>query len=150
MRFLLIMKGDPPQDPANAPRSAASTDEAIAAMVAWNQDLTRAGVLLADAGLYPSWTGTRVHYTGGRGTTPRVVDGPFAESKEVIAGFSLIEVASREEAIEWARRCPVNLFLPEGLEGEGIEIRQVAEIPTEASADEMVAAVKSTLSSYSA
>jgi hypothetical protein len=148
MRFLLMMKGDPPQDPATAAPSAVSTDEAITAMVAWNQELSRAGVLLADAGLYPSWTGSRVHYTGGRGTTPTVVDGPFSESKEVIAGFSLIEVASREEAIEWAKRCPVNLFMPEGLEGEGIEIRQVAEIPTEASPEEMVAAVKSTLDTY--
>jgi len=83
----------------------------------YDQDMTKAGVLLAEEGLHPSSKGTRLRVSGGKRV---ITDGPFTEAKEVIAGFWIIQVKSKEEAIEWAKRCP----LPEnGL----IEIRQVFE-----------------------
>jgi hypothetical protein len=96
----------------------------------FEEELRRAGVLLAREGLHPSWTGTRimVNAAGRR----RVLDGPFSESKETIAGFYLIEVKSREEAIEWASRCPVDLAIKlfGGPDSEAeLEVRQVGDLP---------------------
>jgi hypothetical protein len=91
--------------------------ELFTAMAKYNEDLAKAGVLLALEGLHPSSKGARVKFSGGKQT---VVDGPFTETKELIAGFWLIDVKSREEAIEWTKRCPAPF------KGEAeIEVRQV-------------------------
>ncbi|MNT50954.1 YCII-related domain protein [compost metagenome] len=87
-------------------------------MMAFNESLQKAGVLIGCEGLHPPSMGARVSFPGGK---PKVVDGPFAEAKEVLGGYWLIDVASRAEAIEWASRCP-------GSENEVIEIRQVQEL----------------------
>jgi len=100
------------------------SQELINAMMKYNEELVNAGVLLAADGLHPSSNGVRIAFPfpGGQ---PKVTDGPFTEAKELIAGFTLIEVRSREEAIEWAMRMPD----PHGY-GEGeIELRQVFEAP---------------------
>lgn len=118
MRFMLILKGDPGADDT-------PDEKLIGAMIKFNEEMVNAGVLLAAEGLHPSAVGSRVEYANGKRT---VVDGPFTESKELIAGFYLIQVKSKEEAIEWARRCPVEYApIPEG-ETAVIEIRQVAEV----------------------
>jgi hypothetical protein len=90
----------------------------VEAMMKYNEDLAKAGVLLALDGLHPPSTGARVTFEGGR---PKVTDGPFAEAKEVLGGYWMINVGSRAEAIEWATRCPAS-------ENEIIEIRQVQEM----------------------
>lgn len=118
MRFMLMLKGDPPAD-------SQPSAEIIDAMVTFNQELQKAGVLLAAEGLHPSATGSKIVFSGGGKRA--VIDGPFAESKELIAGFYLIQVRSKEEALEWAARCPIEVALPPGVEGE-IEVRQVAEV----------------------
>jgi hypothetical protein len=92
--------------------------EAVEAMTKYNEELTKAGVLLALDGLHPSSAGVRVSFPGGK---PTVTDGPFAEAKEVIGGYWLIDVESKEEAIEWAKRVPV-------AEGPVIEVRQIFEM----------------------
>jgi hypothetical protein len=97
------------------------SNELIAAMTRYNEELMKAGVLLDLSGLQASSKGARVRFSGGKTT---VVDGPFAETKELIAGYWIIQVKSREEAIEWARRAPNP---HEGGEGE-IEIRQFFEM----------------------
>src|SRR5687767_1265467 len=107
MRFMLMMKGDPPAetpaaDGADRPANEAFVAEIVRAMRAYSGELRKAGVLLDEGGLYPSWTAKGIHFASG--ATPRVVDGPFTESKEVIAGYYLIEVSSEAEAIEWAKR----------------------------------------------
>jgi hypothetical protein len=109
-------------------------------MRAWDDEMRKAGVLLASEGLVPSWSSKGVVFSG-RGRRPRVVDGPFAEAKEVVAGFTIIDVSSEDEAIEWATRCPVDLFLQPGQEFLGVEVRRIGEIPQEASEDEATAAV---------
>jgi hypothetical protein len=96
-------------------------DNLIAAMTKYNEQMAKAGILLDLAGLQPSSKGARIKFSGGR---PTVVDGPFAETKELIAGYWLIQVKSKEEAIDWAKRCPGPHG--EGVEGE-IELRQVFE-----------------------
>jgi hypothetical protein len=117
MRFMLLYKGDPPAD-------ATPSTELIEAMLRFDEELAKAGVLLAAEGLHPSGAaGWRVVYKAGKRT---VVDGPFAESKELVAGFNLIEVKSKEEAIEWASRVPVE-YAVEGDQEAVIEVRQVAE-----------------------
>ena len=114
MRFMLLMipKGYEEAAPGTMPDAAA-----VAAMMKYNEDLQKAGVLLALDGLHPPSMGARVSFAGGR---PRVTDGPFSEAKEVLGGYWMIQVKSREEAIEWAKRCP-------GSDNEVIEIRQVQE-----------------------
>ena len=92
--------------------------DAVAAMMKYNEALKQAGVLIALDGLHPPSMGARVSFTGGK---PVVTDGPFAESKEVLGGYWMIEVKSREEAIAWAKRCPAS-------PNEVIEIRQVQEM----------------------
>jgi len=115
MRVMVIVKG------TQASESGAPPDEAILAeMGRFNEELVRAGVLLAGEGLQPSSRGVRVRYSGSEMT---VIDGPFTEAKELVAGFWLWQVRSLDEAIAWARRCPNPM---PGSEGE-IEIRPVME-----------------------
>ena len=114
MRYMLMMipKG------YESAKSGAQPDPAqVAAMMRYNESLQRAGVLLAIDSLHPPASGARVHFDGGRA---RIVDGPFAEAKEVLGGYWLIQAKSREEAIAWAARCPAG-------DDELIEVRQVHE-----------------------
>ena len=112
MRFIILVKAD------QASESGALPDEkALAEMSEFNQELVKAGVLLAGEGLQPSSKGTRVKFSGGRRT---VVEGPFAAPKELIAGFWLWQVSSMAEAIEWVKRAPFE-------DGAEVEIRQVLE-----------------------
>ena len=116
MRFMMIVKASKESEAGMMPPA-----ELMEAMGRFNEELVKAGVLLAGEGLQPSSKGARVRFSGGRRT---VIDGPFAETKELIAGFWLLQVKSKEEAIEWAKRCPA----PHG-EGNDteLEIRQVFE-----------------------
>lgn len=116
MRFMLLVKASQESEAGVLP-----SRELMGAMAEFNQEMLKAGVLLAGEGLQPSSKGARVRFSGGRTT---VIDGPFTETKELIAGYWLIQVRSREEAIEWVRRCPAPMG--EGAEAE-IEIRQVFE-----------------------
>ena len=99
MRFMIIRKAD-----ADTEASVMPTQELVTAMMKFNEEMVDAGVMTGGDGLKPSSAGARVSFSRGR---PTVVDGPFAEAKELIAGFTLINVASRDEAIEWAKRWPV-------------------------------------------
>lgn len=101
---------------ADSEASVLPTEQELAAMGAYNEELVKAGVMLAGEGLQPSTKGARVRFSGDRRS---VLDGPFTETKELIAGFWIIQVGSQDEAIEWARRIPF-------AEGE-VEIRQVFE-----------------------
>lgn len=115
MRFMIIVKATKDSEAGILP-----SQELVDAMVKYNEELVKAGVLLAAEGLHPSSSGIRITYPV-PGEKPKIVDGPFTEAKEMIAGFTLIEVKSREEAIEWVMRMPD----PHGF-GEGeIELRQV-------------------------
>jgi hypothetical protein len=114
MRFMMLMI---PKGYEQAKPDAMPSPEAVSAMMKYNQDLQKAGVLLALDGLHPPSTGARVSFAGGK---PNVTDGPFPEAKEVVGGYWMIQVKSRAEAIEWAKRCP-------GSPNETIEIRQVQE-----------------------
>ena len=117
MRFMLLVKGDP--KPGQLP-----SDEIIAAMGRYNEELAKAGVLLDLSGLHPSANGARVRFSRGKRT---VIDGPFAESKELVAGYWIIDVKSKEDAIEWAKRAPMDAS--DEFEGDPeIEIRQVFEL----------------------
>ena len=115
MRFMMLMipKGYESAEPGAMPDA-----EAVAAMMKYNEALQQAGVLLALDGLHPPSMGARVSFGGGK---PVVTDGPFAEAKEVLGGYWMIDVGSKEEAIAWAKRCP-------GSQNEVIEIRQVQEM----------------------
>ena len=115
MRFMVIVKADKSSEAGALPDEKILTE-----MGAYNEQLAKAGVLLAAEGLQASSKGARVRFSGTKRT---VIDGPFSETKELIAGFWLIQVKSKEEAIEWVKRCP-NPF--PGKESE-IEIRQVFE-----------------------
>jgi len=117
MRFMMIVKASKDSEAGKMP-----SEEILSAMGKYNEELMKAGVLLDLAGLRPSSTGARIKLSGGKRT---VVDGPFTETKELIAGYWIIQVKSREEAIEWAKRVP-NLR-GEGQEGE-IELRQFFEL----------------------
>jgi hypothetical protein len=113
MRFMMLLPA-----PAQAlEECAVPPAEIVRPMRKFNEEMAKAGVVLAAEGLHPSSRGTRIRVSGGKRV---VIDGPFTEAKELIAGFWIIQVKSKEEAIEWARRCP----LPEG---GLIEIRQVFE-----------------------
>jgi hypothetical protein len=119
MRFMIIVKSCPAFEAEVTP---AAPEELMAEMAAYHEELMRAGVLLDGSGLHPSRTGWRVHY-GPEGK--RIVDGPFAEAKELIAGYTLIQVRNREEALEWSRRFPN----PAGRGMEAvIELRQLIEL----------------------
>jgi hypothetical protein len=115
MRFMVIVKAD-----KNSEAGIMPSEQLLAEMGRFNEELAEAGVLLAAEGLQPSSKGARVKFSGGKRI---VTDGPFAEAKELIAGFWLWEVKSKEEAIEWVKRCPNPM--PD-TEAE-IEIRQVFE-----------------------
>jgi len=114
MRFMLLVKASPESEAGVMP-----SEEMFAEMGRFNEEMVNAGVMLAGEGLHPSSRGARVRFSGKNRT---VIDGPFAETKELVAGFWLIDVKSREEAIEWVKRCP-NPMLSES----EIEIRQVFE-----------------------
>ncbi|MGH2733898.1 MAG: YciI family protein [Actinomycetota bacterium] len=114
MRFMVIVKAD-----KNTEAGVLPSKELLTEMGKYNEELAKAGVLLAGEGLHPSSKGARVRFSGKKRT---VIDGPFTKAKELIAGFWLIQVKSKEEAIEWVKRAPN----PPGEESE-IEIRQVFE-----------------------
>ena len=115
MRFMMLMipKGYEQAAPGAMPEA-----ERVAAMMKYNEALQKAGVLLSLDGLHPPSMGARVSFSGGE---PMVTDGPFAEAKEVLGGYWMIDVGSREEAIAWAKRCPAS-------DNEIIEVRQVQEL----------------------
>jgi len=114
MRVMVMVKATPESEAGKMPST-----ELLAAMGKFNEELVEAGVMLAGEGLHPSAKGKRVHFAG---DTRRVIDGPFAESKELVAGFWLWQVKSMDEAVEWVRRCP------NPMEGESeIEIRPLFE-----------------------
>ena len=115
MRFMMLMI---PKGYEKAKPGAVPDAKAVGAMMKYNQALQKAGVLLALDGLHPPSMGTRVTFSAGK---PRVTDGPFTEAKEVIGGYWMIQVKSKEEAVQWASRCP-------GSDNETIEIRQVQEM----------------------
>ena len=112
MRFMLIVKAD-----QNSEAGVMPSQELLAEMGKYNEELVKAGVLLAGEGLHPSSKGARVRFDGSKRA---VIDGPFSETKELAAGFWLIQVKSLEEAVEWVKRVPF-------ANGEEIEIRQVFE-----------------------
>src|SRR5438067_8625888 len=117
MRFMMIVKAKKDSEAGKLP-----SEELLAAMGKYNEELMKAGVLVDLSGLQPSSKGARIRYSGGKRT---VIDGPFAETKELIAGYWIIQVKSKEEAMEWAMRIPA----PHGENVEGeIEIRQVFEL----------------------
>jgi len=115
MRFMMLMipKGYEQAAPGTLPDA-----QAVASMMKYNESLQKAGVLLALDGLHPLSMGARVSFAGGKA---KVTDGPFAEAKEILGGYWMIQVKSREEAIEWASRCPAS-------DNDVIEIRQVQEL----------------------
>jgi hypothetical protein len=114
MRFMVLVKAD-----KNTEAGVLPSTELLTAMGRYNEELAKAGVLLAGEGLHPSSRGARVRFSGAQRT---VIDGPFPETKDLLAGFWLIQVASKDEAIEWVTRCP------NPHEGDTeIEIRQVLE-----------------------
>ena len=114
MKFMILLKAD-----KNTEAGVMPGERLLADMMTYNEELVKAGVLLAGEGLHPSSRGARVRFSGGQRT---VIDGPFAETKELIAGFWIFQVRSLEEAIEWVKRCP------DPLDGEAeIEIRRIFE-----------------------
>jgi hypothetical protein len=115
MRFMMIVI---PKGYETAAADAAPSAEAVAKMMEYNKSLQKAGVLLGLDGLFPPSTGARVSYTDGKAA---VTDGPFPDAKEAIGGYWIIQVRSREEAIEWARRAPM-------ANNEIIEVRQIYEM----------------------
>ena len=115
MRFMVIVKANKDSEAGVMP-----TEQELTEMGKFNEELVNAGVMLAGEGLHPSSKGARIRFSGSKRT---VIDGPFAETKELIAGFWIIQVKSKEEAIEWMKRCPNP---HPGMESE-IELRQVFE-----------------------
>ena len=115
MRFMMLMipKGYEQAKPGTMP-----DPKHVAAMMKYNESLQKAGVLLALDGLHPPSAGARISFQAGK---PKVTDGPFGEAKEVIGGYWMIQVKSKEEAVEWASRCPAS-------DNEVIELRQVQEM----------------------
>ncbi len=114
MKFLILVKATQDSEAGVMP-----SEKLLAEMGKFNEELVKAGIMLSGEGLHPSSKGARVRFSGTRRT---VVDGPFSETKELVAGFWLWQVKSREEAIEWVKRCPNPM-----LEDSEIEIRQVFE-----------------------
>ena len=115
MRFMMLMI---PKGYETAAPDVKLDAERVESMMAYNESLQKAGVLLALDGLHPPSTGARVSFAGGK---PKVVDGPFPEAKEVVGGYWMIQVRSKEEAVAWATRCPAS-------DDETIEIRRVQEL----------------------
>jgi hypothetical protein len=117
MRFMIMVKGNSTTEAGVMPE-----ESLITAMADYHEELAKAGVLLDASGLQPTSKGLRITYAKGR---PTVIDGPFTEAKEIIAGYTLIQVKTREEALEWAKRFPA----PFGNQADGeIEVRQLYEI----------------------
>jgi hypothetical protein len=114
MRFMMLMI---PKGYESAQPGAMPDTKAVEAMMKYNESLQKAGILLALDGLHPPSMGARISFSGGK---PKVTDGPFTEAKEVLGGYWMIQVKSKEEAIEWASRCPAS-------DNEVIEVRQVQE-----------------------
>lgn len=115
MRFMIIRKAD-----KNTEAGVMPSEQLIADMMKYNEELVKAGVMLAGEGLHPSSAGARIRFANGK---PQITDGPFAETKELIAGFTMIQVRSREEALEWVKRWPA-------ADGDGhveLELRRVFE-----------------------
>lgn len=121
MRFMIIVKATAATEAEEV--GVVPDQQLMADMASYHEELAKAGVLLDGAGLQPSRRGWRIHYSAGDRRT--VTDGPFAESKELIAGYTLIQVRSREEALEWSRRFP-NPIGP-GMDAD-IEVRQLFEL----------------------
>ena len=117
MRFMIVVKATKDSEAGAKPE-----EKLLSTMVKFHEELHRAGVLLDATGLHPSSKGLRIKYSGEKRT---VIDGPFAEAKELIAGYTLIQVKSREEAVQWAKRFPNPAV--DGKEGE-IEVRQLFEL----------------------
>ena len=117
MRFMMLVKASKDSEAGAMP-----DNRLIAAMTKYNEEMAKAGILLDLAGLQPSSKGARIKFSGGK---PTVIDGPFPETKDLIAGYWLIQVNSKQEAIDWAKRCPSPHG--EGTEGE-IELRQLFEL----------------------
>ena len=115
MRFMMLVI---PKGYESAPPDTMPNAEQVAEMMKYNESLAKAGVLLSLDGLHPPASGARVSFHGGK---PRVTDGPFSEAKECVGGYWIIQVKSREEAIEWAKRAPM-------ADNEIIEVRQVHEM----------------------
>ncbi|GMU08970.1 YciI family protein [Corallococcus caeni] len=115
MRFMIIRRADKDTEAGVLP-----DEKLLAAMTAYNEEMVKAGVMLQGEGLQPTSKGARVKFTNGK---PAIIDGPFAETKELIAGFSIIQVKSREEALEWLKRWP---SLDAGGNVE-LELRQIFE-----------------------
>jgi hypothetical protein len=115
MRFMMLVI---PRGYETAEPGALPTAEAVEKMMKYNESLQKAGILLALDGLHPPSMGARVTFAGGKA---KVTDGPFAEAKEVLGGYWMIQVKSKEEAIQWASRCPAS-------ENEILEVRQVQEL----------------------
>lgn len=116
MRVMVLIKAD-----QNTEAGVLPSERLLAEMGKYNEELVKAGIMLAGEGLHPSSRGKRVKFSGGK---PTVIDGPFTEAKELIAGFWLWQVKSMEEAVEWVKRLPN----PDGAEEGEIEIRQVFEM----------------------
>ena len=112
MRFMVMMYPGPDAEAGRLP-----TEHDLTTMGAYNEQLVKAGVMLTGEGLHPTSKGVRVRFSGG---APQVSDGPFTEAKEIIGGFWLWQVKSKEEAVEWARRCPAS-------PGQMLELRRVFE-----------------------
>jgi hypothetical protein len=112
MRFIILVKASKSSEAGEMP-----SEQMLTEMGKYNEELVKAGIMLAGEGLHPSSKGARVVFSGNKRT---VVDGPFSETKELVAGFWIWEVKSKEEAIEWVKRCPNPM-----LEDSEIEIRQV-------------------------
>jgi hypothetical protein len=117
MRFMIIVKASPDTEAGVMPQ-----EQLLAEMARYHEELQKAGALLDASGLQPSSKGWRIRYSGGKRA---VIDGPFTEAKELVAGYTLIQAKSREEAIEWTRRFPNPAV--DGKEGE-IEVRQLFEL----------------------
>jgi hypothetical protein len=112
MRFMVLVPGSPETEAGEMP-----TTEALEEMTRYNEELVKAGVMLAGDGLHPTSKGAKVRFEGGKRT---VIDGPFTEAKEIVAGYWVWECASRDEAIEWLKRAP--------FDGVDVELRQVFEL----------------------
>jgi hypothetical protein len=119
MKFMMLLKAD-----KNTEAGVMPTNEDLLAMNNYNEQLVKAGVLLDGAGLHPSSKGAKVTFVNGK---PQVTDGPFAETKELLAGYWMIQVKSKEEAIEWAKKVPFKQLPGEGRAPE-IELRQLFEL----------------------
>ena len=115
MRFMMLMI---PKGYEKAPARTMPDPKLVEKMMRYNESLKKAGVLLSLDGLHPASTGSRVRFAGGK---PMVTDGPFAEAKEVLGGYWMIQAKSQAEAVEWAQRCPAQ-------DGDVIEVRQVQEM----------------------